>query len=53
MEAGRKPSALVERLVRDLSQRFEGRVPGVDEKVARCWGEVMALARRQGADRRG
>ena len=48
MDNGRKRDALAEWLARDLPQRFAQRVLPVDEAVALAWGDLMALAKRQG-----
>jgi len=48
MDGGRKRDALAEWLSHDLPQRFEGRVMPVQEPVALAWGDLMALAKRNG-----
>ncbi|MBV1703939.1 MAG: PIN domain-containing protein [Hyphomicrobiales bacterium] len=48
MDAGRRRDALAEWLVRDLSERFAGRILAVDENTAFVWGDLMADAKRRG-----
>jgi hypothetical protein len=44
----RRRTALNEWLNNDLIQRFDGRIPGVDQDVAFAWGRIMAQAERHG-----
>jgi toxin FitB len=48
MDAGRKRDALDEWLTYDLPQRFESRILPVEGPVALAWGDLMALAKRNG-----
>jgi len=48
MDTGRKRDALAEWLAHDLPRRFESRVIPVEETVALAWGDLMALAKRNG-----
>lgn len=48
MDSGRKRDALAEWLAVDLPQRFDQRVIFVDEPIALAWGDLMALAKRNG-----
>lgn len=48
MDSGRKRDALDEWLVHDLPQRFESRIIPVEGPVALAWGDLMALAKRNG-----
>ncbi|TZG32415.1 type II toxin-antitoxin system VapC family toxin [Agrobacterium sp. B1(2019)] len=48
MDSGRKRDALKEWLTYDLPQRFEHRTIPVDGPVAFAWGDLMALAKRNG-----
>lgn len=51
MDSGRKRDALAEWLVHDLPRRFESRVIPVAGSVALAWGDLMALAKRNGLGR--
>lgn len=48
MDSGRKRDALDEWLAHDLPQRFESRILPVEGPVALAWGDLMALAKRNG-----
>ncbi|CDZ51944.1 type II toxin-antitoxin system VapC family toxin [Neorhizobium galegae] len=48
MDGGRKRDALDEWLTHDLPQRFENRIVPVEAPVALAWGDLMALAKRNG-----
>ncbi|HKN29680.1 MAG TPA: type II toxin-antitoxin system VapC family toxin [Roseiarcus sp.] len=48
MESGRRREALAEWLVRDLPDRFAGRILAIDQKTAFAWGDLMAQAKRRG-----
>lgn len=48
MDGGRKRDALDEWLAHDLPQRFESRILPVEGPVALAWGDLMALAKRNG-----
>jgi toxin FitB len=45
---GRRRKALNEWLGKDLIQRFDGRVLGVNRDVAFAWGRIMARTERRG-----
>lgn len=49
LEPGRRRDRLAEWLSTDLLERFAGRVLAIDETVAEWWAELMARARRGGA----
>src|SRR5271166_2310147 len=40
--------SLAEWLVRDLPDRFAGRILAIDQKTAFAWGDLMAQAKRRG-----
>lgn len=48
MDSGRKRDALDEWLTHDLPQRFDNRIIPVEGPVALAWGNLMALAKRNG-----
>ena len=48
LPAGRRRDGLDEWLRRDLIERFEGRILGIDREVAATWGRIMAKAERGG-----
>ncbi|MGV2130682.1 type II toxin-antitoxin system VapC family toxin [Agrobacterium vitis] len=48
MDSGRKRDALDEWLAHDLPQRFDNRILPVEGSVALAWGDLMALAKRNG-----
>lgn len=48
MDGGLKRDALDEWLAHDLPQRFESRILPVEGPVALAWGDLMALAKRNG-----
>jgi predicted nucleic acid-binding protein len=48
MDNGRKRDALADWLALDLPRRFDGRVLPVEGPVALAWGDLMALAKRNG-----
>jgi predicted nucleic acid-binding protein len=49
MPAGRRRGRLAAWLADELPARFEGRVLGIDRRVAEAWGVAMALSQRRGA----
>lgn len=46
--AGRRRDRLAEWLREELPARFEGRIFGVDQRIAEAWGVVMVRAQRAG-----
>lgn len=48
LDAGRRRNELAEWLERDLPQRFETRLLGIDAQVALHWGRLLAEAKRAG-----
>jgi toxin FitB len=48
MEDGRRRAALADWLVRDLPDRFAGRILDIGQKTAFAWGDLMAKAKRRG-----
>jgi predicted nucleic acid-binding protein len=44
----KRRAALSQWLERDLSARFEGRLLGIDERIARAWGALLAESQQQG-----
>ncbi|MFK3690792.1 type II toxin-antitoxin system VapC family toxin [Agrobacterium tumefaciens] len=48
MDGGLKRDALDEWLAHDLPQRFESRILPVEGPVPLAWGDLMALAKRNG-----
>ena len=48
MDSGRKRDVLADWLAHDLPRRFDSRVIGVEGPVALAWGDLMALAKRNG-----
>lgn len=48
LPSGRRRAALNDWLEDDLSQRFDGRMLGVDAPVAGIWGRIMAREQRGG-----
>jgi predicted nucleic acid-binding protein len=48
MPEGQRRSWLDQWLQNDLSQRFEGRVLGIDTKVASAWGQLTAQRQSMG-----
>lgn len=48
MDSGRRRDALDEWLAHDLPQRFGNRIIPVEGSVALAWGDLMALAKRNG-----
>jgi len=48
LAAGRRRDALVDWLANDLPTRFEGRVLGIDRRVAESWGVLVAHAEKRG-----
>lgn len=48
MDSGRKRDVLADWLAHDLPRRFDSRVIAVERPVALAWGDLMALAKRNG-----
>jgi len=48
MPDGRRRLALDTWLETDLTQRFDGRILGIDTEVADAWGRIMAAAEQSG-----
>jgi len=49
LPAGRRRERLAAWLADELPARFEGRILGIDERVAAAWGIAMARSQRRGA----
>lgn len=45
---GKRRTELARWVEQDLSARFEGRILGIDERIARAWGVLLAESQRQG-----
>ena len=48
MDGGRRKEALAAWLVRDLPERFAGRIVPIDPEIAERWGDLMAESRKSG-----
>jgi toxin FitB len=48
LKNGRRREQLEEWLGGDLAERFEGRILGVEERVAESWGRIMARSEARG-----
>ncbi len=48
MDSGRQRDVLADWLAHDLPRRFDSRVIAVEGPVALAWGDLMALAKRNG-----
>lgn len=49
LPSGKRRSALAHWVERDLTERFHGRIVGVDEQIARAWGVLLAESKQQGS----
>lgn len=45
---GKRRAALAQWVEQDLSTRFEGRVLGIDERITRIWGVLLAESQQRG-----
>lgn len=45
---GKRRAALAEWVEQDLSARFEERLLGIDERIARIWGVLLAASQQRG-----
>lgn len=45
---GKRRTALAQWVEQDMAARFEGRLLGIDERIARAWGVLLAESQRQG-----
>lgn len=48
LPAGKRRVALTQWVERDLTARFQGRLLGIDEQIARAWGVLLAESKRRG-----
>jgi len=45
---GKRRTSLARWIEQDLTARFEGRMLGIDERIAQAWGALLARSRKQG-----
>lgn len=48
LPAGKRRVALARWVERDLTGRFQGRLLGIDEQIARAWGVLLAESKQRG-----